>query len=83
MMTIDIHHDSTIPLELHRITPDQLEALSARDVSKQPVLFGNRFVELGEVAKVTDSASDGDLCFTGQTDRVKQIGAGMTQKRME
>lgn len=79
MMTIIVRHDSTIPLEFPGITPDRLEKISVVDAAKLPVLFGNRFVELGEVATLSGECSDGQLRFGGNTGRVKQIGAKMTQ----
>jgi formylmethanofuran dehydrogenase subunit C len=79
MMTILIRHDSTIPLEFPGITPDRLEKISVLNAAKLPVLFGNRTVELGEVATLSGDCSDGRLRFQGDTGRVKQLGAKMSQ----
>ncbi len=79
MMTIIVRHDSTIPLEFPGITPDRLEKISVLHAAKLPVLYGNRPVELGEVASISGDCSDGQLRFRGDTGRVKQLGAKMSQ----
>lgn len=79
MMTLTVRHDSTIPLEFPGITPDRLAPLSVLHAAKLPVLFGNRTVELGEVATLSGDCADGRLRFQGDTGRVKQLGAKMTQ----
>ncbi len=77
MMTIVVRHDSDVPLEFPGITPDRLEKINVLQAAKLPVLFGNRTVELGEVASVSGDCSDGRLRFQGETGRVKQLGAKM------
>ena len=79
MLKIVVRHDSTIPLEFPGITPDRLETLTPLEASKLPVLLGNQRVELGGVATVSKSAADGQLRFSGDTGRVKQIGAAMSR----
>ena len=79
MMSILVRHDSTIPLEFPGITPDQLEKLSPSEAAKLAAIFGNRTVELGEVASLSGDCSDGRLRFEGDTGRVKQLGAKMTR----
>ena len=79
MMKIIVRHDSAIPLEFIGILPEHLESLTPLETAKRPVLYGNRRVELGEVATVVGSASDGRLRFEGDTARVKHLGAGMTR----
>jgi formylmethanofuran dehydrogenase subunit C len=80
MLTITVKHDSTIPLEFAGILPEHLEALTELEISKRPVLLGNRSVQLGEVATVSLRFSkDDSVYFDGDTDRVKQLGAGMSR----
>jgi formylmethanofuran dehydrogenase subunit C len=75
-----------VPLEAEAICPDRLAGLSGSEVAKQPVLLGNRQVELGDFFKVTGRGSgnggDGDVRVQGDLSRVKLIAAGMAGGRL-
>lgn len=79
MLKIIVRHDSAIPLDFQGILPENLESLTKLEIGKRPVQYGNRTVELGEIAKLTGDPSDGQLWFGGDTGRVKQLGARMTR----
>ena len=78
MLTLTLHTQPDVPLELDGVTPDRLLKLAATTIARLPVAHGNRAVELGTFFAVTGDASDGDLRVVGDCSRVKLIGSGMT-----
>ena len=82
MLTLTLHTQPDVPLELDGVTPDRLLKLAANDISRLPVAHGNRTVELGAYFAVTGDAADGDVRIVGDCARVKSIGAGMTAGRL-
>jgi formylmethanofuran dehydrogenase subunit C len=74
---LTLREASPIPLEMAGVTPDRVRGLSAAEVAKLPVLYGNRRVELGQFFDVTASTR-ADLHLAGDTRAVKHVGAGMT-----
>ena len=78
-MKITVRPDSTIPLEFPGITPDRLCTLGESQIAKLPVLLGNRWIELGEVAAISKSEFEESLLFSGDTGRIKSLGAGMSR----
>ncbi len=78
MFTLTRRESSPIPLDVTGILPETVANLSALEVAKRPVLFGNRTVELGEMFRVSDSTRRPWLVFDGDTAAVRGIGTGMT-----
>ena len=79
-LTLETQPD--VPLEAEAIAPERLTGLSEVEVGKQPVLYGNRKAELGEFFKVGGKA-DGEIRVAGDLSRVKLLGAGMSQGRLD
>ena len=82
MLTLTLHTQPDVPLELDGVTPDRLLKLAATAVARLPLAHGNRTVELGAFFAVTGDAADGNLRIVGDCSRVKLIGAGMTAGRL-
>ena len=82
MLTLTLHTQPDVPLELDGVTPDRLLKLAAAAIARLPVANGNRTVELGEFFAVAGDAADGDLRVVGDCRRVKLIGSGMTAGRL-
>ena len=78
MLTLTLHTQPDVPLELDGVTPDRLLKLAAADVARLQVAHGNRSVKLGAFFAVAGDASDGDLRIVGDCSRVKLIGSMMT-----
>ena len=78
MLTLTLHTQPDVPLELDGVTPDRVLKLSATDIARLPVAHGNRAVELNAFFSVVGDAADGDLRIVGDCSRVKLIGSGMT-----
>lgn len=76
MFTLTRRESSPIPLDVTGILPETVANLSALEVAKLPVLFGNRREELGQHFDVT-AGRQFDLRFTGDTRNVHNIGKGM------
>ena len=77
MFTLTRRESSPIPLDVTGILPEAVAKLSALEVAKLPVLFGNRTVELGEMFAVK-LGRQFDLQFAGDMGNVHNIGKGMT-----
>lgn len=82
MFTLTRRESSPIPLDVTGILPETVANLSALEVAKLPVLFGNRREELGEHFDVkpgsTVAPKRADIQFAGDTRNVHNIGKGMT-----
>ena len=82
MFTLTRRESSPIPLDVTGILPETVANLSALEVAKRPVLFGNRTEELGQHFDVktgsTVAPNRADLQFAGDTGNVHNIGKGMT-----
>ncbi len=76
-LTLTLRARPSAPLELYGVTPDKVANLSAAEVARLPILYGNRRDELGQFFDVTGSPTPGQLHLVGDTGRVKGIGAGM------
>jgi len=77
MFTLTRRESSPIPLDVTGILPETAAKLSALEVAKLPVLFGNLTVELGEMFDAK-AGSRFDLQFAGDTKNVQNIGKGMS-----
>lgn len=82
MFTLTRRESSPIPLDVTGILPETVANLSALEVAKLPVLFGNRREELGQHFDVkpgsTVAPNRADIQFAGETENVHNIGKGMT-----
>lgn len=73
-----------IPLEAEVITPDRLAGLSAREIERLPVWYGNKVRPLAEHFEVRVEAG-GDVpavVVEGPTGRVKRLGERMSLGRL-
>jgi formylmethanofuran dehydrogenase subunit C len=71
----------TVPLEAEVLTPARLAGLSATEIAKLNVVYGNQPADLGDFFQVGGSP-DGELHLTGDLARVKHVGAGMAEGRI-
>ncbi len=71
----------TVPLEAEVLSPARLVGLSAPEVAKLAVVYGNERADVGDFFQVRGTA-DGELHFTGDLGRVKHVGAGMANGRI-
>ena len=78
MFTLTRRESSPIPLDVTGILPETVANLSALEVAKLPVLFGNRREELGLLFDVSHEAGGPGLRFTGELRSVHGIGTRMT-----
>lgn len=69
---------TTIPVELHGLTPDALAQRSLAEIERLPIQYGNRQVPLAELFDVSGSAADGELHLEGDLRSVHGVGAQMT-----
>ena len=77
MFTLTRRESSPIPLDVTGILPETVANLSALEVAKLPVLFGNRTEELGQLFDVKGGRQF-DIRFAGDTSNVHNLGKGMT-----
>lgn len=68
--------EGTLPVEAPGLTPDNILGKTEKEISKTPVLVGNRWQSLGEVFKVT-RRGDQALVLSGDLSHVKRIGERM------
>lgn len=77
MFTLTRRESSPIPLDVTGILPETVAKLSALEVAKLLVLFGNRKIDLGEMFDVIEGANS-DILFEGDLSNVHNIGNRMT-----
>jgi len=77
VFTLTRRESSPIPLDVTGILPETVANLSALEVAKLPVLFGNRTEELGQMFDVK-LGRQFDLHFAGDASNVHNISKGMT-----
>lgn len=77
MFTLTRREPSPIPLDVSGILPETVANLSALEVAKLPVLFGNRREELGQHFAVAEAFGN-SLQFHGDCRNVHGLGRGMT-----
>jgi len=79
MFRLTLRTRSPVPLEVFGLTPERVASLSPLEVANLPVRHGNRSEPLGEFFDVTtDTRTNGDLHFAGDTRNVHGIAAGMS-----
>ena len=72
----------TVPVEAESITPQAFLGKRVSDIEALPVLQGNATARLGDFFRVSGDA-DGVIRLAGDCSRVKYIGRGMTDGRIE
>ena len=82
MTTLKLNVQSNLPLDAETITPDLLLGKTEAEIEQLPVLFGNEPGVLGDFFTVICDNAD-TITLEGDLTRVKHIGAGMTQGRIE
>jgi formylmethanofuran dehydrogenase subunit C len=74
-LVLQIHSDTTIPIEVDSVRLEDVRAMSTDDVLRIPVQHGNRQEPLGTFFKASGSAADdNELVWEGDCSRVKLIG---------
>lgn len=74
---------TTIPVELHGLTPQAAAARSLAAIERFPIQHGNRQIPLAELFAVSGSADDGELRMEGDLRSVHGIGATLTRGRIQ
>lgn len=70
---------STIALEADGILPETVRGLTAAEIERLPVFYGNSSIPLAEYVQISGSAAeDATLIWEGDCSSVKLIGARMT-----
>ncbi|MFM7151835.1 MAG: formylmethanofuran dehydrogenase subunit C [Gemmataceae bacterium] len=82
MLRLSYFGTTTIPVEAECVTPDNLAGKTSSEIEKLLVHNGNVAVPLAEFFRVEGDASDETILVTGDTTRVKLLGAGMTRGRL-
>jgi formylmethanofuran dehydrogenase subunit C len=80
-LDLTLHTGPTVPLEADQLSPARLAGLSAAEIAKLTLVYGNQAAEVGDFFKVAGSMN-GEIHITGDLSRVKQVGAGMTEGRI-
>ena len=74
-----------LSIDVAGVVPDQIVALTARDIARLAVRADDRPTELGTLFRITGTAADGRIECRGDFSRVHGVGAGMAagEIRME
>lgn len=81
-LDLTLYTTPTVPLEADVLTPARLAGLSSLETAQLSVVHGNQPAELGEFFRITEAAG-AEVHLTGDLSRVKYIGMGMTDGRIE
>jgi formylmethanofuran dehydrogenase subunit C len=81
VLEIALHTRPEVPLEAESLAPQRLLGLAVAEIEKLPALHGNERCVLADFFRVQGSA-EGEIVLSGDLDRIKLIGAGMTGGRM-
>ena len=78
-MTLELEYtgDTMIPLELEGVTPCRLRDLSQADIEQYEIFHGKERTALAEFFKISGTASDEKLSFSGDLSGVHWLGAKM------
>jgi formylmethanofuran dehydrogenase subunit C len=82
VITLAIRSAVSVPIEAETITPHALTGKRVSEIEALPVVQGNATARLGDFFQVSGDA-DGAVRLTGDCSRVKYIGKGMTDGRIE
>jgi len=79
MLTLRYKADTSIPVEVERLTPSAVRAASLDEIQRVEVFHGNRKLPLAELFDVSGDPSDARLEFEGDLAGVHWIGARMSE----
>ena len=79
MLTLRYKSSTPIPVEVERVTPSAVRAMSPAEIERLEVFHGNRKVPLAEFFEVSGDPSDARLEFEGDLSGVHWIGAQMSE----
>lgn len=72
--------ETTLPIEVHGVTPERLAGLTNKQISELPVWHGRQQIPLGEIFQVAGAIDDSlTLVWRGNLTPVHGIGAGMNR----
>lgn len=78
-LTIRLHTDSTIPIEVHSLQLATIRQQSAKEIAQTMIFRGNQELPCGDFFHVSGSAADDNtLIWEGNLANVKLIGAQLT-----
>ncbi len=82
MISLALKSTVTVPVEAEMITPQAFQGKRVAEIEALPVLHGNAMARLGDFFQVSGDADDA-LRLAGDCSRVKYVGKGMTDGRIE
>jgi formylmethanofuran dehydrogenase subunit C len=80
-ITLTLHTQPEVPLEAEHVSPDGLAGLSADEIARLPLQYGNQTAALGEFFAVTGTGAD-EVRVVGELRKVKLLGAAMSGGRL-
>ncbi len=81
MTTLKLREVPQIPIEVETIRPELFIGKSPLEISALPANCGNQLACLGDFFEIGEDGQP-DILVEGDLERVKMIGAGMTQGRI-
>jgi formylmethanofuran dehydrogenase subunit C len=82
MISLALRSAVSVPVEAETITPQAFAGKRVAEIEALPVVQGNATARLGDFFRVSGDA-DGVVRLTGNCSRVKYVGKGMTDGRIE
>ena len=79
--TLRLRAPVTLPVEAESISPDRFGGLSRAEVIALPVLYGRRWLTLGDLFTVDGDGAE-EIIVEGDLRHVKRIGQGMSRGRI-
>jgi formylmethanofuran dehydrogenase subunit C len=81
-LRLTYYADTSVPVEVHGLTPDWVRDKSLSEIERFEILHGNRTIPLAEMFAVTGNAEDECLDMEGNLSGVHWIGANMSTGRI-
>jgi formylmethanofuran dehydrogenase subunit C len=82
MISLALKGEVAVPVEAETITPQAFAGKGVSEIEALPVLQGNVQARLGDFFEVSGEA-DGTVRLAGDCSRIKYVGKGMTEGRIE
>ena len=82
MISLVLRSAVAVPVEAETITPQAFLGKHVSEIEALPVIQGNATARLGDFFQVSGEA-DGAVRLAGDCSRVKYVGKGMTDGRIE
>ena len=82
MITLTLKEKHSIPLEAEVISPDHFLGKNTAEIAKMKIALGNQAAQLGDFFAINGDGVD-EIHLEGDLSRVKHVGEGMTQGRIE